>query len=157
MFNNYPVCIYTFNNTVSFCNNRNARVSCNNILDTCSDKWRLSFQKRHSLSLHIRTHKSTVSIIIFKKRDHRCCHTYQLLWRNIHVVNFRRINHLKFTHSSGSNYIFLKKALLVKRCICLSNCIFFFFKSCLIFNLSGYLTIYNFAVRSFNKSIIINL
>ena len=48
----------------------------------------ISTQSWHGLTLHVRTHQGAVSIIVFQEWNKRCSNRYDLLWRNVHILNF---------------------------------------------------------------------
>ena len=56
------------------CDHANTGVRCDIALHPCSDKGLVSHKRWHSLTLHVRPHKGTVSIVVLQKRNQSRCH-----------------------------------------------------------------------------------
>ena len=76
--------IFDFSRTMR--QNHNAGIASRFVFHSRTDERRLSFQQRHSLPLHIRSHEGAVCVVIFKERDHRRCDRNDLFRRNVHIV-----------------------------------------------------------------------
>ena len=107
----------------------NTRVSSCCIFHTCTNKWCLSTQKWYRLTLHVRAHQGTVSIIIFKEWNHSCTNRYNFFWTNVHIVNLIWCNFQYIMTTTTSNMFSCEVPLCIKRRVCLGNCHAFFFIS----------------------------
>ena len=69
------------------------RVESRTAFKTRTDNRSFRAEQRHSLALHVRSHQSTVSVIVFEERDKACSDRDNLLRRNVHQLNttFKRI------------------------------------------------------------------
>ncbi len=63
------------------------RVKCSTAFKTCTDNRSFRAEQRHCLALHVRSHQSTVSVIVFEERDKACSDRDNLLRRNVHQLN----------------------------------------------------------------------
>ena len=94
--NNNTRCINLINNASTFGCNCCTRVTGNDRFHTGSDKRCFGANQRHSLTLHVGPHQSSVCIVIFKERNKRCCNRNQLLRRNVHEINVFTRSHQHF-------------------------------------------------------------
>ena len=53
----------------SLSNDHVSSIECSALFNTSTDIWCLRLKKRHSLPLHICSHKCTICIIMFKERN----------------------------------------------------------------------------------------
>ena len=79
--------ICLFNNTAVFGKDTNARVRACSVFHTGSDDGCFRFDERNCLTLHVRTHEGTDSVVVFKERDKRCRNGNDHSRRNVDVVN----------------------------------------------------------------------
>ena len=63
------VAYYTDNFAVTFSQNADTGVNSNFIFHTGTDNRSLGAQQRYCLTLHVCTHQSTVSVIVFQERN----------------------------------------------------------------------------------------
>ena len=68
-------------------NDCSTRVNCRNTLVTSSDQRLIAAETRNSLSLHVRAHQSTVSVVVLEERNQRGCNRDNLSRRNVNVVD----------------------------------------------------------------------
>ncbi len=68
------------NCTCIFGKNTYAGIDGNFVFHTSSNNRRLCAKKRYRLTLHVRTHQGTVSIIVFQERNQRSCNRNNLFW-----------------------------------------------------------------------------
>ncbi len=66
----YLVCVNICYLAVVVGNDANARVNGCLVLHTCSDERTLCLEERNCLTLHIRAHESTVSVIVLEEGYH---------------------------------------------------------------------------------------
>ena len=64
------------------------RITSYSIFHTCSDIWRMRIEKRYGLTLHVGTHQSSVSVIVFQERNACGSDRNCLTRRYVCVVNF---------------------------------------------------------------------
>ncbi len=76
--NNFT-CRNLFDNACFLCKDNNAGINRRFVFHAGADDRGFGFEKRHSLPLHVRTHQSTVCVIVLEKRNH--CRRY----RNNHL------------------------------------------------------------------------
>ena len=134
----------TYDFTSFACQYANARVSSCCIFHTCTNKWSLRTQEWYRLTLHVRTHQGTVSIVIFKEWNHSCTDGYNFFWTNVHVVNLIRCN-FQYVMTTTTSYVFISKVTFsIDWRVRLGNCHAFFFISCHIYNGISYTNFYNF-------------
>ncbi len=147
-----------FNRAGMFCQNHNTRITGSLVLHAGADQRRLRPQKRHSLTLHVGTHKRTVRIIIFQEWNHRCSDRNNLLWRHIHIINPVTRHKNSFLMITRRNTLIFKPAVLGQRLIRLGNDDIIFLIRRQITNFIGNFMILfiNFAVRRFHKSELID-
>ena len=68
---------------------------------TGTNDWRLGFQKRYGLPLHVRTHQSSVCIVMFQEWNQVGRDTNHLTWCDVHVFDFFRINDSEVTTNTS--------------------------------------------------------
>ena len=59
-------------NTISLRVKQHTAILSHRLLYTSTHQWNLWVKQWHSLAHHVRTHKGTVGIVVFKERDKRC-------------------------------------------------------------------------------------
>ena len=119
----------------------------------------LCYHKRYCLTLHVRTHKSTVCVIVLKERNHRSSDRNNHLRRNVHVVYTVTVNFKNLFTETCIYTLSCEFSLLVKRLVGLCyNVIILHIGSHI-----GYFVKYNacflvnLTVRSFNKAVLVYL
>ncbi len=80
--------IYVFYDTVAFGVDQHAGVSRHFTFQTGTYNRRAWADQRHCLTLHVGAHQGTVSVIVFKERNQRSRHTYNLIRCNVHEFQF---------------------------------------------------------------------
>src|SRR5574344_2335847 len=78
--------VYIFYNAFAFSSNHCTRILTHLLLNTSTYDRSFIMQQWHSLTHHVRSHQSTVSIIMLQERNQRCSNRCYLLWRHIHSV-----------------------------------------------------------------------
>ncbi len=73
-----------------------ARVARDVALHTGADQRLLGADRRHALTLHVRTHQRAVRVVVFEERNQRRRDRNDLLRRNVHVVDVFRRRLLEF-------------------------------------------------------------
>ncbi len=68
-----------------------------------ADNRRLGDQQRHRLPLHVRTHQSTVGIVVLEERNQTCRHTDHLSRCNVHVVDLFGLDDLEVAAEAGDH------------------------------------------------------
>ena len=128
------------------------------MLNTSCNDWRLSFNQRHCLTLHVRTHQRTRCIVVFKERNQRCSNRNKLFRAYIHIVNKCCVYLTDIITDTASYTLILKATILVKLNIRLSNNIFILFICLQIFNIVSYnaVLLVNLTIRGLDKAIFIN-
>ena len=149
---------YLFDNTVFLGKYNNTAVLSRLVFHTCTNNGRFGFEKRNCLTLHVRTHQSTVSIVIFKERNHCCSNRYNLLGRNVHVVNVFSGNFEDFLSVTCGNLFIKESAVFINRLVRLCYDILILDVCCHIFDFVCYdtLALDNLTVGSFNESVFID-
>ena len=89
--------------------NHHAGVFCDRFFHSCTNDRRLCDQKRNRLSLHVRSHQSTVRIIVLKERNQARGNTHHLRWSDVDVLNVLWIGQFKVTtatcdHVAGQSF-----------------------------------------------------
>ena len=152
------VCVHSVNNTVDIGNDADTRVNCCLVLHTGTDNRVFCLEKRNCLTLHVRTHQSSVGIVVLEEWDHRCCDRYNHLWRYVHVVYLLAL--YDFYHVAVTNryHLVFKGVFLGQRFVRLCNDKFVFTVSSHIFyfieDLAGLFV--DTAVRRLNKAVFVD-
>ena len=154
-----PVCINKINGACMFGKCHNPGIFRRFMFHSGSDDRSLCYEKRHSLTLHVGSHKCTVSVVVFQERNQCSSYRYDLLRGYVHVIDRFSWNQVDFTAcSSCCHSEICKMSLRVQRFISLSNDLVFFIVSSqildLICNSAGFF-IYN-TIRCFNKSVFVH-
>ena len=76
------------NNTVTTAHDDRSGVARGDALHSGTDERSFSLDERHRLALHVRTHQRAVCVVVFKKRNQARGDGYELLRRNVDVVDF---------------------------------------------------------------------
>src|SRR5688500_12458640 len=106
---------------VALRDNYRTGIACGDLLHTSSDVRRFSTKKRHGLTLHVRTHQRTVSVIVLEERDKRGGHGHKLFRRDVHVLDVGTIGCDEFTLLAGSISLFDQIPLSIKLNVRLTN------------------------------------
>ena len=139
------------NHATSVGNDDDLRVTRNALFDTGADEWRFSLQERHTLTLHVCTHESAISIIVLKERDHSSRDRDDLLRRNVHVVHFLSIDFQELAVLTNGD-LTDKVTLVVEFGVGLSNDLTLFLVGGEIFDLVGYLTRFHETIWRFDET-----
>ena len=149
------------NNTISLCNYTYAWVNSSLILNTSSDNRSFCHKKRYGLTLHVRTHEGTCTVIILKEWNHWCSNWEYHLRRYIHKINLALIELRSFFSVTSRYSISYEITILINLSISLCYMEIIFLISCEVtyFISNSWILrirlIYN-TIRSFNESIFIN-
>ena len=109
--------------------------------------------QRHSLTLHVRTHEGTVSVVVLQEGNHGGSHGHHLTWGNIHVVDVGGVDHLNVpTFHADHNTLFGDVAVLIKRRVRLGDHVAVFLICGEVVNLIRQLAVHNLAVGGFNEA-----
>ena len=133
-------------------------VNCYLIFHTGTDNRRLGAQKRHCLTLHVRTHQSTVSVIVFQERNQRGCDGYYLLRRNVHQVNLIGGDRKYVVLLTGSNTLAQKLTIFVQRFVGLCYYVPILNIRSHVADFFGYTLVFliNNTVRGFHKTVFVD-
>ena len=145
--------------SVRLCQYANAGIHRRLIFHSGTHNRVLSNHKRNGLTLHVRSHKSTVGVVVFKERNH--CRSYRNhhFRRNVHVIHgFSR--HFQYLVAvTGGNAGAYKVPFLIQRLVRLSYDI-------LIFHVGGHInhlvgnnarSLVYLAVGGFDKAVLVYL
>ncbi len=106
--------------------------------------------------MHVRTHKSPVSIVMLKEGYERCGHGYDLSWRNIHIVNLLWLYYLYVILVSHIDPVAKDSTLLIGWGILSYNKVFLLISGEML-NLVSNLSILHLPVGSHYKTILVGL
>ncbi len=98
----------SFYRTASLSEDTYARVLTSDPFHTGTYKRSLWTKQRYSLTLHVRTHKSSVGIIVFQERNEGCTDGNHLFWRYVHEDYFIRFC-FQYIWAATAGYIFMDK------------------------------------------------
>ena len=148
----------TLNNTVMLGNYAYSRVNSRLVFHTCADDRSFCFKQRNCLTLHVRTHEGSVSIIVFEERDHCRSDGNNHLRRYVHKVDALSFALKDLVTVSCINLGTCKLVILGKRFISLCNSVVILDISCHINNFVGNNACFliNTSVRSFDKSVFVD-
>src|SRR5699024_10281328 len=136
-------------------------IYCSLCFHTGSHNRSLCSQKRHCLTLHVRSHKGTVGIVVLKEGDQGCSYREHHLRRYVHVIKHLTLIFLSF-FSVTSGYILTDKmSFFIQRLISLSHMVVILFISSHIYYFICHPRIFgirlvDLSVRSFNESILVD-
>ena len=161
-----PGSVHLFYYAVVLSNDHNAGVVSYLVLHARSDDRSLRTQERNCLTLHVGTHQRTRRIVVFEERYERCRNGYELLGRNVHIVDDTLVHRTDVFSYTAGNAVFNESAVFVERGVCLSNDVLVFFVSLQIIDVIGndyiddlavfvVLLLY-LAVRSLDKSVLVD-
>ena len=152
------VAYYADNLAGTFSQDADTGVRSNLVFHTGTDNRSLSTEQRYSLTLHVRTHQSTVSVIVFQERNQCSCDRYYLFRRNVHQVYFIRSNRQDIILSTGSYTLAHKVAIIIQRFVGLCYDIFILFISSHVSDFFSYTFIcfINNTIRSFHETVFID-
>ena len=106
------------------CADNDSGVNRSLVLHTGSDDGRVTDEKRHSLLLHIRSHKSARVVVVLKEGDHSRCDRNDHLRGDVHVIG-NGVVHLDDLCSLARGDLTVDETVVfVKRLVCLSDYIF---------------------------------
>ena len=95
------------------------RVTNQLTLNTCSDNRCFRTQQGYTLTHHVRTHQSTVGIIMLQERNQGCRNRSNLRGRYVHRVNLLRLYNREISFITSLYLIHQELAVLVQRRITL--------------------------------------
>ena len=78
-----------------------------------ADERRLGDEQRHALALHVRAHQRAVRVIVLEERDQAGGHGDELLRRDVHVVDLRRLDFEEVAAITHGNFVREELAFLV--------------------------------------------
>ncbi len=128
------------------------------MFDARCDHRSLRSEKRNCLTLHVRTHKSTVGIVVFEERDKRGCNRDKLLGVDVHIVRSFLGNFSNILLNTAVDAVAHEFAFFVERFVRLRDDVFVFFVRRHINDLVGYdaRRLVDLAVRRFDKSVLVD-
>ena len=154
--NNDALGVNLLDNTVAFRGHGCARVNGHNALHAGPDQRRFSLQQRHSLTHHVRSHQSTVRIVIFQKRDERGSNRNELFWRDVDEVNLIARDRRDFAIDATDHKIFDQIAIFVHFGISLRDCVASLFHGGEIFDFVLQLAVFDLAIRAFDEAVFVH-
>ena len=149
---------YSLYDTVVFSNDNNAGVVTCLVFHTCCNNRCFRAEKRHSLTLHVGTHKGTVGVIVFQERNHSRSNWNQHSRRNVHIVDFISRSFKNLVTVTGSYVILYKVSVFVQRFVSLCNNISVLNIGCHVNNFvcNNACLFINPSVRCFDKAVNVN-
>ena len=154
-------CINIGNGSVLFCDYAYTRVNGCLYFHAGSYCGSIGGHKRHCLSLHVRSHESTVSVVVLKERNECGSNREDHLRRNVHVVETCLGILLGLISVTTGNVLLNKVTFLVKLLVSLGNIVVVLFVCSHVNNGIGNLGILGialvyFSVGSFYESVLID-
>ena len=137
------------------CDHANTGVRRYIALHPCSDKRLVSHKRRHSLALHVRPHKGTVSIVVLQKRNQSGCHRNDLLRGYIHIAHTLWRHYSELAHVANRNQLVHKLHILVQRRRSLCNNMLSLINSGQKLDIVSNLTLNYLTIGRFKKPIIV--
>ena len=98
-----------------------ARIDRRLIFHTGTDNRGFGFEKRHSLTLHVRTHQSTVRVVVFKERNHRGGDGNHHSRGDVHIVCLARFDFHELVTVTDIDFFADETVVFVQRLIRLRN------------------------------------
>ena len=151
----HAVCVHIFHHAAAPRHNRCCAVHGYRAFNARSHQRFLSAQARHSLTLHVRTHQSTVRVIVFQERNQRSRHGYHLPRCHVHILHAVGRCQNGFAFFAASNQIAEQFTVFIQIGIRLRNHIAAFFNGRQIVNFIGYFAVHHAAIRCFQKAVFV--
>ena len=137
------------------CHDGCTRVHCDGTLNTCAYQRLFSAQAGYRLALHVRTHQCAVCVIVLKERNQRSCNRHDLCRRHIDVFDLIGCGQHEFIFITTRHQFIDEATGFIGLGIRLGNHIFAFFNRGQIFDFTRDLAVADFAVRCFDKAVIV--
>ncbi len=102
-------------------NNADSGINRGFVFHAGADKRTFGLEERYGLSLHIRSHKSAVCVVVFKEWDHGSGDRYDHFRRNIHEIHFFAVTFEYLVFISRVDFFSRKSAVFRKRLVGLGN------------------------------------
>src|SRR5690606_1382442 len=115
----------------------------------------VSTQSRYCLTLHVRTHQGSVSIIVFQEGDQSGCHRYDLLRAHVHILDLVGVHKGGFTFVAARDQFIFQTAIFGGRGVSLCDHVLAFFNSRQIVHFVGDHTVNDFTVRCLEETILV--
>ena len=132
-----------------------AGIAGNDPFHTGTDQRLVGAQRRHRLTLHVRAHQRTVSVIMLQEWNKRSGDGDDLLRRNVHIINTVSTRQHEFIFVAGRDKIVAESAVFIKRGIRLGDNVFGFLNCRKIFRFHRHLAIHDFPIRRFKETVFI--
>ncbi len=98
----------------------------------------VGLQQRHGLALHVRAHERAVGVVVLEERDHRRRDRPDLLGRDVHEVDLRRIDrHVLAGERPADGLVAEELAVLVDRVVRLGDLELFLLRGVEVDDLAG--------------------
>ena len=117
-----------------------------------ADERRFGNDQRHALALHVRTHERAVRVIMFEERNQSGGDRNELLRRDVHVVDLRRLDFEKVAAITDRDFLAGEMSFRVHRRVGLRDEEILFAIAGQIIDLIGHAAFLDFAVRRFDET-----
>jgi len=154
--NDNSVSVHIIDDSGAFGLDQNTRIISRFPFHTSADARRFGKNQRHRLALHIRTHKSSVSIIVLEEWNQSRRYRYYLLGRDIHELYFRWRSHCVVALMAAGYGLVEKFTAFVDMSRSLCDIIFVFVDSGKVLNFVGYNAISYAAIRCLKESVLVD-
>ena len=121
-----------------------------------ADERRFGHEQRHALALHVRTHQRAVGVVVLEERNQAGGHRNELLRRNVHVIDLRRLDVEEVAAVTDGNLLAGELAFVVDRRVRLRDDEILFAVGGEIIDLLGHAAVFDFAVRRFDEAEIVD-
>ena len=122
--------INILDNTIAFCCNHSTWIFTYLLLKTCTNDRCIIMKQRNSLTHHVTSHQSTVTIIMLQEWNQTSWYRRNLLWRNINKWNRIRSNNWIVSILTTLNDVTNKCTICIQWSITLSDNPILFLFSC---------------------------
>ena len=154
--NHDTVGINRVNHTVILADDRCTGIFGNGGFHTGTDQRGFRTQQRYALTLHVRSHQSTVRVVVFQERNKRGRNRHQLFRRNVDEIDVFRRMKFKFAGFAAGNGIFDESAVVADFGVGFRNDVLAFLIGRQINHFVGYPAVNDLAVRAFDKAVFVD-
>ena len=155
--NHNTIGVNIVNNATTTSLNGRLRVHCHRTFNACTHNRFFWTQARHALTLHVRTHQSTVRVIVFQERNQSGSARNDLSWRHVHVLDAIGASQNGFPIVTSRDQLLSQTPVFIHFSVSLSNEVTTFFNSGQIHNFLrsdaiDHLTVWGFQETVFVKA-----
>ena len=143
------------------CYDADTGVNCRLYFHSCTDYRSFCLKKRHGLTLHVRSHKGTVCVVVLQERDQRCSNREHHLRRNVHIIKHTSLVFLRLLAVTTGYVLTDEMSFLIKRLVRLCYVVIILFIRCHVYNFFRnarifWISFINLAVWCLYKTILID-